>query len=233
MDENFRTYTKVVGVTKLNEDGEDIQDILATLTEDDYVFFIRDYFNEHDTNAYAVYTEDHHIGYLKSELAANIAAFADANPEYELDGVITEITGGGDLSYGCNIEIWFRKLTVEQLERKFVRLRTTLDIVQKREKQTVQSDKSNTVVYRGGYAVPQSNVARSKTPQLSEAEKEKAIRNIKQFGIVRYLAIAIMVLGLIISSVNIVACGVFVILAIVMFTVASVNVKKNEDKLRH
>lgn len=92
---------------------------------------------------------------------------------------------------------------------------------------------SNTVVYRGGYAVPQSNVTHSKTPQLSEAEKEKAIRNIKQFGIVRYLAIAIMVLGLIISSVNIVACGVFVILAIVMFTVASVNVKKNEDKLRH
>ena len=92
---------------------------------------------------------------------------------------------------------------------------------------------SNTVVYRGGYAVPQSNVTHSKTPQLSEAEKEKAIKNIKQFSIVRYLSLAVMVLGLIISSVNIAACCVFVTLAVVLFTVASVNIKKNEDKFRH
>ena len=92
---------------------------------------------------------------------------------------------------------------------------------------------SNTVVYRGGYAVSQSNVTHSKTPQLSEAEKEKAIKNIKQFSIVRYLSLAVMVLGLIISSVNIAACCVFVTLAVVLFTVASVNIKKNEDKFRH
>lgn len=76
------------------------------------------------------------------------------------------------------------------------------------------------------------NVTRSNTPQLSEAEKEKVLGNIKRFRIVQYSALAIMVLGAIISSVNIAVCGALIALAIVLFAVASVNIKKNENKLR-
>lgn len=51
MSENFGTYTKVVGVTRKNEDGTARQDLISALSPGDPVEFECDYDNEHDENA--------------------------------------------------------------------------------------------------------------------------------------------------------------------------------------
>ncbi len=97
------TYTKVVGVTKLNDDGQQIQSILATITPSDSLTFVREPNNPYDANAIKVVCDYQHIGYIKADIAEDIAPLMDSGKK--LSGHITEITGGGDLNYGCNIHI--------------------------------------------------------------------------------------------------------------------------------
>lgn len=116
---NFETCTKVVGVTKKNENEKPIQEILPYLDSESDLHFGRDWGNNYDPNAILVYADGEHIGYLKKELAAEISPFWDSHIEYELDGKILEITGGDEKIYGCNIEIWFKEITdSRELERR-------------------------------------------------------------------------------------------------------------------
>lgn len=110
INKEFFTSTKIAGVEQNNDEGLNIQELLPRLSKNDRLFFIRDYGNIYDKNAIKVYCynkeKSTHIGYINKQLAAEISPFLDANPFCELEGCINEITGGGDLSYGCNIRIW-------------------------------------------------------------------------------------------------------------------------------
>ncbi len=99
----FATYTKVVGVTKNNDEGQPIQTILPTLDECDSLTFVREPNNPYDSNAIKVICEYQHIGYIKADLAKNLAPLMDSGRK--LTGYICEITGGNGYTYGCNIHI--------------------------------------------------------------------------------------------------------------------------------
>lgn len=108
INRNFSTETKIVGVTKENKAHKPIQELLSKMNPGERLIFIRDYGNEYDENAIMVYNrEGHHIGYISATLAGEISPFLDVNSEFNLEGIVREITGGTDgKSYGCNIGIW-------------------------------------------------------------------------------------------------------------------------------
>lgn len=98
-------HTKVVGVTKKNDEGERIQELLEGFELSAYegmpILLEHDVCNEYDDNAIKVILHCSHIGYLNRELAAEIV---DAVDEGCVEAELSEITGGeGDKSYGCNI----------------------------------------------------------------------------------------------------------------------------------
>lgn len=97
-------HTKVAGVTKRNDEGERIQSLLEELeayaNEGDGLELEHESDNEYDPNAIKVYYEGDHIGYIKRELAAEIVGAVDEN---RVDAELCEITGGDEVSYGCNI----------------------------------------------------------------------------------------------------------------------------------
>ncbi len=96
--------TKVVGVTKNNDEGVNIQNILPELENGSKLNFVREPNNPYDTNAIKVICDYQHIGYIKAELAEEIAPIMDSGKE--LNGYITQITGGIDgKNYGCNMHI--------------------------------------------------------------------------------------------------------------------------------
>lgn len=104
-------HTKVVGVSRTNDDGTSRQDILAGCEEGDQLILERDEYNEHDENAIKVLTYDgEQIGYIKRELAAEIAPLMGAGIEFNCE--IEEITGGveGKETLGCNIVITGRSV---------------------------------------------------------------------------------------------------------------------------
>lgn len=145
---DFSCYTKVVGVTQKNEDGEPIQSILSNLSaedysEDIYLQFLRDMFNPHDVNAIMVYADDKHIGYLSRELAQQISPFLDANQGYTLAGEISEITGGQSKTMGCNIKIWIEPEESDHIPDKIKRYHIALDIMSKQ-----QYAPQNTITYK-------------------------------------------------------------------------------------
>ena len=98
-----RIATKLVGVTRRNKSGEEIQSILPKLRAGETLAFVREYDNPYDDNAVAVYCGSSGIGYINRTLAEDIAREIDAG--VRVTGSITDITGGGNVSYGCNIMI--------------------------------------------------------------------------------------------------------------------------------
>ena len=144
IDGTFRTFTKIKGVTKKNEDGEDIQEILSTIDpECDFIYFLHDSFGQYGPEV-SVYCKDSHIGYLSKELAEQICDFLDTHIEYELDGELSEITGGDDLSYGCNIEIYFKRKTDDEIRRALQRQYIEQQIVKNRSAKHTSPQKRNT-----------------------------------------------------------------------------------------
>ena len=102
-------HTKIVGVTKENEDGMPIQDILEELADEnvegDELDLEHEFDNPYDENAIMVYHNGVHIGYLSRDLAKKLVDDVDAGL---VSAEIDEITGGGNKSYGCNIAIKIR-----------------------------------------------------------------------------------------------------------------------------
>lgn len=98
--------TKVVGVTKRNEDGQSRQELIELLDPGDELYLEREPDNEYDENAIAVFNESwEQIGYLSRKVAEELAPLMDEG--YETKCIVTAITGGSDdkPSFGCNIEI--------------------------------------------------------------------------------------------------------------------------------
>ncbi len=115
MGKYFRTFTKIAGVTKENDDGANIQDIICLLKPGDLLFGLRDVCNEYDSNAIKLYKSKTHIGYLNRQLADKFAPFLDNGAS--LWASVKEITGGiGNKSFGCNIEVWLEDINEEDYE---------------------------------------------------------------------------------------------------------------------
>lgn len=95
--------TKVVGVTKTNDRGVPIQSILPTISQDSDALLVREKENQYDSNAIKVIADYQHIGYVKADLASQIAPMIDSGKSSRC--AILCITGGGDKNYGCNIRI--------------------------------------------------------------------------------------------------------------------------------
>lgn len=90
--------TKIVGVTVDNR-----QKYIKSCHKNQKLDLVREPQNEYDKNAIAVYCNENKVGYLKKELAFEIANKIDngANLECRVVGV----SGGGDYNYGLNVRI--------------------------------------------------------------------------------------------------------------------------------
>ncbi len=89
-------FTKAVGVS-----FEGRQEIVKSLQEGNAVTLRREANNPHDPNAIALYYEEQQIGYLKKELAQNLAPVIDQGTVYQ--AVVSQVTGGDGKNYGVNI----------------------------------------------------------------------------------------------------------------------------------
>lgn len=97
--------TKLVGVTKENDYGYDIQDILEQINLDyirgDEIILEHELDNEQDKNAIKAYYDWDHIGYIEKGLAKDLAPLVDQG---KVEAELSEITGGKHGKYyGCNI----------------------------------------------------------------------------------------------------------------------------------
>lgn len=108
-DENAIHYNdKLAGVVA----GEGRQDIIKVLNGNELLRVRREADNKFDSNAVAVdvqFGEDWaHIGYIGAKKNKDIAAALDAGKEVFIG--IASLTGGGDKSYGVNVEIEYTKV---------------------------------------------------------------------------------------------------------------------------
>lgn len=92
--------TKLVGVTYDNEDGENRQDILSSMTGDEEVEVEKYIFNG-EPAAY-VKCGNKVLGNLAAELAKDLA---EKYPDARYTAEILEISEGGVHTFGCNIEL--------------------------------------------------------------------------------------------------------------------------------
>ena len=92
---------KVVGVT-----FEGRQALIAQLNIGDPARIVPEPDNPHDPNALAVHVAHggavHHVGYVKREVAAEIAPHFDGE---SMDGKVYDVTGGGSYNYGLIVRV--------------------------------------------------------------------------------------------------------------------------------
>ncbi|QIZ66660.1 HIRAN domain-containing protein [Geobacillus subterraneus] len=109
--------TKIVGVTRKNEDGTSRQELIAECYEGEELFLEREPDNEHDPNAISVWNEHwEQLGYINKDLASRLAPQMDKGMRVAC--FVTAVTGGyDDKSYGCNIKLI---LDPEEGDNKFI-----------------------------------------------------------------------------------------------------------------
>lgn len=95
-------YTKVVGVTFNNDDGTSRQNIIKNCKAGEDIIF-KPLPTEKYPDAIGVFNKrGQQLGHLSQGVAAEIKNKYGYNP---MSVTISDITGGGDLSYGCNLHI--------------------------------------------------------------------------------------------------------------------------------
>jgi hypothetical protein len=113
-------FSKVAGVSHDNEDGSSRQYAIRKFCKSGTPLSLkREPANKHDKTAIGVWVYgknlfrkgDFQIGYISSSLSHELAPRMDAG--WAVTAAVKEVTGGGDLTYGCNIEI-----TAEFSEKK-------------------------------------------------------------------------------------------------------------------
>lgn len=114
MSDKVKYHSKIVGVS-----FEGRQDIIAQMTDKSQLRVRREPDNKFDPKAVAVDTllgeEWRPIGYIAKDKNSDIAAALDAGNDVEVK--LADITGGGDKSYGVNIELEYEKAAeVEKVE---------------------------------------------------------------------------------------------------------------------
>lgn len=91
-------YSKIVGVT-----FGDAQSYIKYLQPGQILRVVREPNNPYDNNAIAIYDWMRPLGHLSRQIAASIAPEIDAGAIYKV--TVSEVTGGGEYSYGVNIFI--------------------------------------------------------------------------------------------------------------------------------
>lgn len=133
-------HTKIVGVTKRNDEGRGIQKILREMSEEycdgSPLELEHEEDNPYDENAIKVFYEGEHIGYINRDLSEDLVKFVDADM---VDAEISEITGGEDgKSFGCNIFIRIGEKqevssgTIESTKKEYSTPKATAPVAQKR-----------------------------------------------------------------------------------------------------
>lgn len=95
-------HTKVVGVTFNNDDGTSRQSIIMNCEAGEYIIFKLMPTAEYPDAIGVFNKRGQQLGYLSAELAAVIKNKYVYNP---MSVTVSNITGGGDLNYGCNLHI--------------------------------------------------------------------------------------------------------------------------------
>lgn len=97
--------TKVVGVTKGNDNGTNRQDLVRRCSAGDPVALVPDPHNKYDEKAVMVLWRSQQLGFLKRKLAAELGEIISKGGL--VDGRITEVTGGtkGKETMGVNLEL--------------------------------------------------------------------------------------------------------------------------------
>lgn len=107
-----KTFTKVAGVSHDNEDESSRQYAIRKFCKAGKPIILkREPKNKYDKNAISVWVQgknifrngEFQIGYIPTVLSKELAPLMDAGEK--LIAVVKEVTGGGELTYGCNIEI--------------------------------------------------------------------------------------------------------------------------------
>jgi single-stranded-DNA-specific exonuclease len=97
--EQNKLNTKLVGVT-----FNDRQKVISGLNEGELLTLARQFDNEYDVNAVlALRSDGKEVGHIRRELAQELAPAMDKGCQYICE--VKQITGGGELSKGVNIEI--------------------------------------------------------------------------------------------------------------------------------
>lgn len=96
--------TKVAGVSYKNSDGTARQWLLRDVRAGNTVTLVRDKSNKFDKNAIKVMINGPQIGWIKKELAGDLAAMMDDG--YIITGKVTRKTGVNSNHYGCNIALF-------------------------------------------------------------------------------------------------------------------------------
>ncbi len=97
-------YSKIVGSTFPRE-GQTRKgsEIIPELNAGQKLSLRREPNNKFDKNAVAVDIGKEQLGYIPAETAIQLAQWMDDGMEFNC--FVSEVTGGGDKHYGCNIEI--------------------------------------------------------------------------------------------------------------------------------
>lgn len=98
-------YSKINGLT-FTRPGQEKKgiEIIPTLKKGQELKLVPEPENKFDPNAIAVYYENLHLGYIPKETAKSMKYEMERNDAMYICK-ISEITGGGDRNYGCNLEI--------------------------------------------------------------------------------------------------------------------------------
>lgn len=95
-------HTKVVGVTFNNDDGTSRQNIIKNCKAGEDIIFKPVPTNEYPDAIGVFNKKGQQLGHLSQGVAAEIKNKYGYNP---MSVTVSNITGGGDLSYGCNLHI--------------------------------------------------------------------------------------------------------------------------------
>ena len=99
-------FTKIVGVT-----FEGRQEIVRSLREGDTLALRRQPMNPYDSNAIAVLYGELQLGFIRREIARELAPFIDGGRSYR--ATVASVTGGGTRSVGVNIHVAMRGLIAD------------------------------------------------------------------------------------------------------------------------
>ena len=114
-------FSKVNGSTfpRPNQERTGIE-IIPELKSGQELKLVREPDNKYDHNAIGIWVGNEQLGYVPKETASGLAPEMDNGKEFYCE--VSEITGGGDKNYGCNISIYD-----EEWKEKAITAKTTSD----------------------------------------------------------------------------------------------------------
>lgn len=99
-------YSKIAGISHKNPDGTSRQNIIKQCRRKEHLLLIREPDNPHSENGTAIKvcrTTGEQLGYINSHVSSEVAPQIDRGVHF--DAIISDLTGQGRETRGCNILI--------------------------------------------------------------------------------------------------------------------------------